>query len=228
MNKLQTFQQFLAASSVQVPIFDFLLNMILATILSFLLSKVYQKFGTSLSNRHAFGKNFILITMATMLVISIVKSSLALSLGLVGALSIVRFRTALKEPEELAYLFLAIAMGLGFGANQTLVTINAFFVILGIIILAKINSRKFHENQNLHLTISSSNTQKLGIEEIVDILKKNCDTVDLRRLHETSELLEASFMVEASSFDQLTKAKESMLKLYTDVKITFLDNKGLL
>ena len=58
-----------------------------------------------------------LITMTTMLIISIVKSSLALSLGLVGALSVIRFRAAIKEPEELTYLFLTIAIGLGFGAK---------------------------------------------------------------------------------------------------------------
>lgn len=58
-----------------------------------------------------------------MLVITVVKSSLALSLGLVGALSIIRFRSAIKEPEELTYLFLAISLGLGFGANQTVITI---------------------------------------------------------------------------------------------------------
>ena len=56
--------------------------------------------------------------MIVFFVILIVKSSLALSLGLVGALSIVRFRTPIKEPEELIYLFLAIAIGLGFGAGQ--------------------------------------------------------------------------------------------------------------
>lgn len=56
------------------------------------------------------------------LVIFVVKSSLALSLGLVGALSIVRFRTPIKGPEELVYLFLSIAIGLGFGAGFTNLT----------------------------------------------------------------------------------------------------------
>ena len=58
-----------------------------------------------------------------MVMITIVKSSLALSLGLVGALSIVRFRTAIKEPEELSYAFLSIAIGLGLGADQRLTTL---------------------------------------------------------------------------------------------------------
>ena len=73
------------------------------------------------------------ISLTTLLVISVVKSSLALSLGLVGALSIVRFRTPIKEPEELAYIFLAIAVGLALGADQREVASIALPVILIII-----------------------------------------------------------------------------------------------
>ncbi len=58
------------------------------------------------------------------MLILVVKTSLALSLGFVGALSIIRFRTPIKEPEELIYLFLSIGLGLGYGANQTLITIS--------------------------------------------------------------------------------------------------------
>jgi len=137
MNKIQTFQDFLATQSVQVPIAGFILNLFLAAALSFILSRVYARYGVSLSNRRMFAKNFMLITMTTMLIITIVKSSLALSLGLVGALSIVRFRAAIKEPEELAYLFLTIAIGLGFGADQRVITVVAFIIICGITMLRK-------------------------------------------------------------------------------------------
>jgi len=65
-----------------------------------------------------FSKNFVILGTTTCIIIVIVKNSLALSLGLVGALSIVRFRAAIKEPEELVYLFLVIAVGLGCGAGQ--------------------------------------------------------------------------------------------------------------
>ena len=112
MNKIETFNEFLVSDTIQIPIYDFIINLILGAILSYLLNRLYVRYGRSLSNRNSFGENFMLITMTTMLIISIVKSSLALSLGLVGALSIVRFRAAIKEPEELAYLFLAIGIGL--------------------------------------------------------------------------------------------------------------------
>ena len=78
----------------------------LSALLAYFLGKLYVRYGTSLSNRSHFASNFVLITTTTTLIIMIVKSSLALSLGLVGALSIVRFRAAIKEPEELSFLFI--------------------------------------------------------------------------------------------------------------------------
>ena len=99
-------------------------------VLALILRWHFQRFGSTLSNRAEFAQVFPFIVMTTILIITIVKSSLALSLGLVGALSIVRFRTPIKEPEELAYLFMAIAIGLGLGADQIVPTIMAVVVIL--------------------------------------------------------------------------------------------------
>lgn len=224
----QTFNEFLAASSANIPILGFILNIILSALLAISLSWLYVKYGNSLSNRKQFSRIFLLITMTTMLVISVVKSSLALSLGLVGALSIIRFRAAIKEPEELAYLFLAIAIGLGLGADQTAITIIAFIIISILLIIAKKFSKKFYDNQNLYLTIQSNGAQRINIDAILEILKKNCNAVDLRRLDEANEILEASFMVEAQDFTQINKAKDELKQLNDNLKITFLDNKGLL
>jgi len=154
MNKVETFAQFLAQQGSHISPSLFILNLVLAAFLSFILSKVYIQFGTSLTSRASFSKNFILITMTTMLVISIVKSSLSLSLGLVGVLSIVRFRTAIKEHEELSYVFLTIALGLGFGANQAGITSLGFVIILATIIGRNFNLRKAPVNdQSLILNI---------------------------------------------------------------------------
>ena len=111
-------QRFLLESTPTVPIYQFLPALVATALLCWLLGLFYQRYGQSLSNRESFARNFVALGMTTMMVITIVKSSLALSLGLVGALSIVRFRTAIKEPEELVYLFLALAIGLGLGASQ--------------------------------------------------------------------------------------------------------------
>lgn len=227
MNKIQTFEQFLTTQSVQVPLLGFMFNLLLAAALSFVLGRVYVKYGASLSNRRMFAKNFLLITMTTMLVITIVKSSLALSLGLVGALSIVRFRAAIKEPEELAYLFFAIAIGLGFGADQRTIVVAAFLIICAIIVIRK-HCRRQEDNQNLYLTVTSGNTPSLSLDNIIQVLKKYCTAVDLKQFDETKEVLEASFMVEFDDFKHMEAAKEELRKRNESVKISFLDNKGIL
>ena len=108
-----------------LSITSLLLNLVVGAGLALVLRWHFRRFGSTLSNREEFDQVIPFVLLTTVLIISIVKSSLALSLGLVGALSIVRFRTPIKEPEELAYLFVAIAMGLGLGAAQTKPSDNA-------------------------------------------------------------------------------------------------------
>ncbi len=226
MDKGFSFQDFLTTQSVQIPVLDFIINLLLTALLSYLLSLAYIKFGRSLSNRRLFARNFMLITMTTMLIISIVKSSLALSLGLVGALSIVRFRAAIKEPEELAYLFLSIAIGLGFGADQRVITVLAFVIIVGIIWM-KHGMAKQEDNQNLYLTVTSQNPQKIELDQIVEALKAHCSNVSLKRFDDTGDVLEASFAVGFDDFEQLNRSKLGLKKLNNSLKITFLDQNGI-
>ena len=84
---------------------EFIIKLILSSLLGYLLGYLYINYGKSFSNRLDISYIFPMLSIVTMLIITVVKSSLALSLGLVGALSIVRFRTPIKEPEELNYLF---------------------------------------------------------------------------------------------------------------------------
>ena len=226
MDQVPTFEEFLTTQNVDIPLGGFVINLLLAAILGMILYGVYVKYGHTLSNRKAFARNFILITMTTMLIISVVKSSLALSLGLVGALSIIRFRTAIKEPEELSYLFIAIALGLGLGADQTIITLIAFVIIVGVIWLRKTSERS-EANQNLYLTVSSHNPKKAELDEIVQVLNTHCTAVSLKRFDDTRELIEAAFLVEFTAFSELEATRSDLQQLGDAVKVTFLDNKGL-
>ncbi len=222
MNKIETFEQFLANSSSQISLGYLVLALVLAGLLSYILSKLYIKYGKSLSNRTKFASNFVLLTTTTTLIIIIVKSSLALSLGLVGALSIVRFRSAIKEPEELSFLFLCIAIGLGLGANQVLITLVSF-AIISTIIFGRHLSSKEDENQNLCLTITGKD---IKISEVIEILKDNCNAVNLKR-YEEGETMEASFLVDLKSFESLQKVKEKLKSLSKSMKILYLDKEGI-
>jgi uncharacterized membrane protein YhiD involved in acid resistance len=160
-----------------------------------------------------------------MIIITIVKSSLALSLGLVGALSIVRFRAAIKEPEELAYIFFTIAIGLGFGADQRMITLVGFFALI-LIIYLKNREESTKDSQNYHFTVQANRSSSL-LNRVVEILKKNALRLDLKRLDESHERMEAAFKVEFSDFDAFNKTKEELHSLEDSVKVSFIDQKGL-
>jgi len=223
-NALQTFEQFISTQSAQIPVYELVISLILAAIFAYILAVVYVRYGTSLSNRKKFARNFILLTMTTTLIITVVKSSLALSLGLVGALSIVRFRAAIKEPEELSYLFLAIAIGLGLGANQWLVTSSAFGVIFIVILLKQLFIEKPEKEQHLSLSVSIPNPKKGTLEEIKNILSNACTSVNLRRFDENEKHLEALFAVEFENFKKLESTREKLREISKSAQITFLDS----
>lgn len=227
MENLQQFNDFLSTSNTQIPIISFIFSLLLAAILSLILGWIYYKYGRSLSNRKLFARNFLLITMTTMLIITIVKSSLALSLGLVGALSIIRFRAAIKEPEELAYLFLAIAMGLGLGANQVVITLVAFIVIIIVLIIVRKFSYKKDDSANLHLVISGENKKEIDLEVIINLLKDHCQSINLKRFEETPSVYEASFLVEFINYEQMNQAKKSIQNIDNEVNFSFIDNNNI-
>jgi hypothetical protein len=226
MSRIDTFQSFLTNQSVQVDIPNFLVSLLLAALLAFLLGRIYIRWGDSLSNRRMLAGNFVLIAVTTTLIITVVKSSLALSLGLVGALSIVRFRAAIKEPEELAYLFLVIAIGLGLGADQRGLTLVAFAVVAGLIWL-KHFAKRTQESQNLYLSVDSRHPEKVRLDQIIGVLKEHCSAVDMKRFDETTDVLEAGFLVEFEDFEQLDQAKRELQTLNEHLTIRFLDLKGI-
>jgi len=226
MNKNQTFLELFTPQSAQISLRLFLINLFLSALLAYVLGRVYVKFGTALSNREQFGRNFLLVTMTTMLIITIVKSSLALSLGLVGALSIIRFRAAIKEPEELSYLFLAISVGLGLGAEQTLITVVAFVAILAVLIL-RFFLRPRADRPNLYLTAAWPAPNKPGLQQILDTLKAHCSAAALKRFDETPELIEASFQVQFESVSNLDTCSQRLRALGDGVKISYLEQNGI-
>lgn len=194
-DKWNLFQKFLITENVNISVYDFLLNSLVVIVLAIILAFTYRKCGNSLSNRKGFAANFILLAFTTMLIITIVKSSLALSLGLVGALSIVRFRAAIKEPEELAYLFIAIALGLGLGANQTLIVLVAFGVLMLILWGGFFLSSK-QKTQNLYLSLSSDSIENFKIEELNILVAKHFGNHRLKRYDVQNTNLELAYLVE--------------------------------
>jgi hypothetical protein len=217
----------LSGSQASPPEFTtFSVNLLLSVVLAFVLSRVYIYWGSALSNRRRFAANFILITITTTFIILIVRSSVALSLGLVGALSIVRFRAAIKEPEELAYLFFAIGIGIGLGDNQRLITVVAMAVVVAVIGIARL-FRGRQSDFNLHLTVTSGNPDKVSLEAVTGTLRKHAAQSRLVRYDEDAKMLEVSYLVEFKNSAEFETAKNALQALSKGIQITFLDNKGI-
>ncbi|MCB1194670.1 DUF4956 domain-containing protein [bacterium] len=229
MRAVQALQKYLSAQLAQLSIGGFCFNLLLAACLAYWLGRVYIVYGSSLSNRKMLAKSFIMLAMTTMLIITLIQSSLPLSLGLLGALSIIRFRAAIKEPEELTYLFLAITIGLGFGAGQRILTIVALVMIIIVIKLRhKFSGRKTDSVQNLYLTITTHNPNDISLETVTAILKDQCQLFRMKRMDKLPTLMEVSFLVEFKSEKSLYSVESSLRKLDESIKINFLDYKGAL
>ncbi|MCF8338646.1 MAG: DUF4956 domain-containing protein [Bacteroidales bacterium] len=223
-NKWQLFQKFMITEQTNVNLVDFLINALIVLILALILEFTYQRCAKALSNRRIFSANFLKLAFTTMLIITIVKTSLALSLGLVGALSIVRFRAAIKEPEELTYLFFTIAIGLGLGANYRVIVTVAFAILMGIIWIRYYLGRSNNQKQNLFLTVTSSQPQKIQLTDIQNTIKDILPASELKRFDESTGYIETGYLVETGSPEELNQVKNRLKEFSEDIQVTFVDH----
>jgi len=182
-------------STAPLSLMVLFLNLGLGILLSLLVAWYYTRFGQSLSNRRQFASTLPLLTLITLLVITVVKSSLALSLGLVGALSIVRFRTAIKDPEELIFLFLSIAIGLGLGADQRIPTLAAIVVILIFLFVRAYARLRSPATHSLYLNVEMDNDRPSGdlFNHLNQILLNEVPQINLRRLDSQGTHMQATY-----------------------------------
>ena len=212
------------ANNLAIP--SLLLNLLLGAALGGMLRAQYVRFSGSLANREIFARNFIPLILAVTLIITVVKSSLALSLGLVGALSIVRFRTPIKDPEELVYLFIAIAIGLGLGAEQSVATVASICLILAIL-TAVSWKRGEGARQALYLEIELAGgaPPESILARLSELLRANFVGVNLRRFDTQGDAVMASFSVScaAGSGASIEAVSDEIRSNWPTARVTFLD-----
>jgi uncharacterized membrane protein YhiD involved in acid resistance len=224
MNKFKSFEEFFSTQSVQISEFKFFLSIVAAILLGAILEKFYIKYGRTISNRVLFARNFPILILSTTFVISVVKSSLALSLGLVGALSIVRFRTAIKEPEELAVLFFCIAVGLGLGAGEVTITLIAYSTIL-IFLFVRARFSQTEDNGNMHISVTGEQGRE---EEVISCIEAHTSKLSLKRFDISKGVFEAMLLAEFDSFADMLKAKEALTELDPQAQVKFIETNQLI
>lgn len=188
-----------------VSIFDMLLALVLAFCLGMFIFLVYKKTYRGVMYSSSFGVTLIALTMITTLVILAVTSNVVLSLGMVGALSIVRFRTAIKEPLDIAFLFWAIAAGIVLAAGMIPLAVTGS-VFVGVVLLVFVNqkphcnpyiivvqcdghdgetaARAYLEEMTNRCTVKSKSAQKGSLELTMEIRLKNDNTDFVNALSE--------------------------------------------
>ncbi len=141
-----TFQDIFKSSFLEnitsVSVIDMAMALILAFGLGLFIFFVYKKTFTGVMYSSSFGVTLIAMTMITTVVILAVTSNVVLSLGMVGALSIVRFRTAIKEPLDIAFLFWSLTAGITLAAGMIILAI-AGSIAIGIVLLLFVNKKSY-------------------------------------------------------------------------------------
>lgn len=218
-----------------IRILPLLINLVLVLLFGQIMGWHYCRYAQVLTNKKKQARLFVFLAATTMLVILVIKTSLALSLGLVGALSIIRFRTPVKEPEDLAYLFLAVGIGLGFGADQRLVTLVMFSAILVYLALRDGISKgsipsKVLLNVSVKLDPGSndkSNSAKLILDNVLQQLAAYSVKVDLRRIdcHETD--FNANLVLYCDRVDDIGALATTIKESIPGASVSIIDANGL-
>ncbi|MDH5160815.1 DUF4956 domain-containing protein [Heyndrickxia oleronia] len=146
-------------------IIDSLIGIIVAFAVGLFIYMVYKKTFSGVIYSHSFNISLIIMTMATALIIMGISTNIILSLGMVGALSIVRFRTPIKDPMDLVYLFWAVASGILCGAGLIPLAIIGALAI-GLVLIFYVN-RLTVENPYLLIVKYTNEGIEKNIEEIV-------------------------------------------------------------
>ncbi len=155
-----------------VSILDMALALVLAFGLGVFIFLIYKKTYNGVMYSSSFGVTLIALTMITTVVILAVTSNVVLSLGMVGALSIVRFRTAIKEPLDIAFLFWAIAVGIVLAAGMIPLAVIGS-VMIGLILLLFVN-RKPHDNPYIVVLQCGSHESEQAAKEYLEKKTGRC------------------------------------------------------
>ncbi|NLM18735.1 MAG: DUF4956 domain-containing protein [Clostridiaceae bacterium] len=195
-----TFQDIFKSSFLEninaVPLIDMLITLLLSFVLGIFIFFIYKKTYSGVMYSASFGITLIALSMITALLILAVTSNIVLSLGMVGALSIVRFRTAIKEPSDIAFLFWSIAVGIVLAAGLIpLALFGSFFI--GIIMLIFANTKTHEQPYILVVHCIDEDVEK----EILSHINSSVKRFSLKSKTIMPEQIELNYEVRLKSAD---------------------------
>ncbi|TKC16776.1 DUF4956 domain-containing protein [Robertmurraya kyonggiensis] len=165
LNFKDIFKSSILEKSSSISIVDAIIGLLVAFALGLFIYLIYKKTFTGVIYSHTFNISLIIMTMATALIIIGISSNVLLSLGMVGALSIVRFRTPIKDPMDIVYIFWAIVVGILCGAGFIGLAITGS-ILIGTVLLIFVNKIKI-ENPYLLVIRYNENSIENSLEHVI-------------------------------------------------------------
>jgi uncharacterized membrane protein YhiD involved in acid resistance len=179
-----------------VSVSDMIIGILLAFAVGMFIFYIYKKTYNGVMYSSSFGITLVALSMITTVVILAVTSNVVLSLGMVGALSIVRFRTAIKEPLEIAFLFWSIAVGIILGAG--LITLAVFgSAVIGIVLLVLANRKSYW---NPYIVVVSCENHEAE-QQVKEYLKSNVGKLAVKSKKAMKGLVELNLEVRLKNDD---------------------------
>ena len=207
----------------EFAVMDVVLVMVLSFVTSAFIGWIYKITHRGTSYTQSFVFTLVLNGMIVALVMMIVGSNIARAFSLVGALSIIRFRTAIKDPEELLLLFMAIAIGLGLGADQQIPTVIATCVLMAVLIGRRLFSLRA-KKRNLYLNIRVPGDKTTAtFESVNEILARHAQFVDMRRADHLDHSLQLTYFLDCKDPNQLARLMGDLEHTLPGCSFSFID-----
>jgi len=174
MNEITSYKDIVNKSFLEMQpgaltVADVVISLLMTFFISMLIFWLYKKSFRGVLYTHSFNISLVMVSLVTSLVIMTISTNLILSLGMVGALSIVRFRTAVKDPLDIVFMFWAIAVGIANGAMQfQLAIVGSLFIAIVILFLTRI---KMQNNPYLLVLHYNSNFEDEILNQLNSIIK---------------------------------------------------------
>lgn len=191
---------------------------------------MYKKYSTSYSSRDDYGNTILIVIISVSALIAVVKSSLALSLGLVGALSVVRFRTAVKEPVNLGFLLFTICVGIALGASQFLFGFITLLIgsiaIIFVYLKTGVKSQNDHQKESSIDSISLTLPIDINLKEIFKCLAEDCDFFNIQTFEQVSDTktCNLTFKVKFKNLDSLDDFRNKIKQKYKEANLIFFNS----
>lgn len=213
--------ELLYGSSANVTTLGLLGNMLVALALSLIVFITYRFTYGSILYSKKFNVSLIMLTLITTVIMNIIGGNIALSLGMVGALSIVRFRTAIKDPRDTAYIFWTIAIGLGAGSGSLVITVIGTMIISVVCFIFNYGIG----NDERYLIIIRSENVEETLENIRKHMMKVCSGYKLRSETVNDQFAELVYQIKLKG-NASTKEYEYMKKMKGVISVNVVSQNG--